>query len=213
MAQSANVLTEEEVMSETNVTPIRSIQEHVTLVLRKWDGLDRAREKHKSARLDLALELKDLRDRVEAGEAGDQVDNWWDWYNANIKRSQGDAEKLLAIAEAEDPSAAYEAAKAKDAANSQAYRERAKTLSLSLVTGKGEQNQSPSDVRGTVVVRNFAQPGKRAVATVPRYVDGPNDERLEAEIMERFRHLSWNGIEHTMSSQLQFVDRKHRGLE
>jgi hypothetical protein len=40
-----------------------------------------------------------LRARIEAGECGD-VD-WWEWFDANVRHSRKDAEKLMRIAEAD----------------------------------------------------------------------------------------------------------------
>src|SRR5262249_50310562 len=59
-------------------------------------------------RLAAGLRLLELRERVEAGEAGDA--SWWEYYDKHLStyRSREDAEKLLAIASAEDAGAAAE---------------------------------------------------------------------------------------------------------
>jgi hypothetical protein len=44
-------------------------------------------------------QLLALRARIEAGECGD-VD-WWEWFDANVRHSRKDAEKLMRIAEAD----------------------------------------------------------------------------------------------------------------
>jgi hypothetical protein len=44
-------------------------------------------------------QLLALRARIEAGECGD-VD-WWEWFDANVRHSRKDAEKLMRIAQAD----------------------------------------------------------------------------------------------------------------
>jgi hypothetical protein len=51
-----------------------------------------------------AFVLAEMRQRIEAGEAGDV--SWWSWFDKNVQRSRKDAEKLLAIASASNPEAA-----------------------------------------------------------------------------------------------------------
>jgi hypothetical protein len=72
--------------------------------------------------------LLEMRERVEAGEAG--AITWWDWYEGNIRvRSRRDAERLMEIARQKNPTVAYEGAKAKDAA---AHRERRAALATDV---------------------------------------------------------------------------------
>lgn len=73
-------------------------------------------------RLQAALELGELRDRVEAGEVGEGVD-WWTWFDANVVGSRSNAEKLLKISRAEDPQAELERQKQRDKEASQRYRD------------------------------------------------------------------------------------------
>ena len=64
------------------------------------------------ARLKAASLLKDMRKRVDGGEAGDIT--WWKWFRENSVRSRRDAERLLKLANSENPEAAYEEEKEKD---------------------------------------------------------------------------------------------------
>jgi hypothetical protein len=70
------------------------------------------RNRFNKKRLDAGRRLLELRARVEAGEAGSI--SWWAFYDQNLLslRSRGDAEKIMAVASAENPdSAAEEAAR------------------------------------------------------------------------------------------------------
>ena len=67
------------------------------------------------ARIRAGQLLLTLRERIQAGEAGNIA--WWDWYKANITRTRRDAEKVMKIARAADPE---EAAAAERATNREA---------------------------------------------------------------------------------------------
>jgi hypothetical protein len=69
-----------------------------------------------------AIVLAEMRQRVEAGEAGDI--SWWDWFDQNVQRNRRDAEKLLKIASAEDPEAAAEEERRKAREGMDATRKR-----------------------------------------------------------------------------------------
>jgi hypothetical protein len=68
-------------------------------------------------RLKVGMKLLELRERVEAGEAGEI--SWWDWFEQRrvdgpfLLRSRKDAERLMRIARAEDPESALEEDNAK----------------------------------------------------------------------------------------------------
>jgi hypothetical protein len=104
----------------------------------KADSLDRRADglafKAYRARLCAAQVLLELRGRVEAGEAGEIT--WWAWFESHSNRSRKDAEKLLVIAGADDPEAAAEAARAKNAEHQRAHRAR----TPAYVSGKPRKN-------------------------------------------------------------------------
>lgn len=63
-------------------------------------------EKPESTRLQGGKLLLALRNRIEAGEAGENV-NWWRWYTiSGFYRTRKDAEKVMRMARADDPQAA-----------------------------------------------------------------------------------------------------------
>ena len=65
------------------------------------DKAAKADEKAETYRISAGQELARARDRVEAGEAGKTP--WTAWCADNIRRSEGDIRKLLAIASSADP--------------------------------------------------------------------------------------------------------------
>jgi hypothetical protein len=68
------------------------------------DKAAKADEKAETYRISAGQELARARERVEAGEAG--TTTWTAWCADNIKRSEGDIRKLLAIASSADPTKA-----------------------------------------------------------------------------------------------------------
>ena len=88
----------------TQLKLVRSVEQHIVDVRRSWQKLNVMWEKGKADRLALALDLKALRDRVEAGEMGDQAAlDWWNWYESKFTQPRDNAEVLLRIAGAADP--------------------------------------------------------------------------------------------------------------
>jgi hypothetical protein len=75
------------------------------------------------SRLKAGRVLLEMRRRVEAGEDGEI--SWWDWYAKNLgpsQRSRKDAQKLLRIAEANDPEAAEDDARKRNAEHQAKHR-------------------------------------------------------------------------------------------
>jgi hypothetical protein len=113
----------------TTIVPHLTMR-HLVLDIRKdFQRTAEAHGKFKAERLRLARDLFEARARVEGGEEGD-ID-WWVWFEKTFTQSRSDAERLLAIAAAENPEGAYAAAKEKNAAYNQAYRERQRQASIS----------------------------------------------------------------------------------
>ena len=96
----------------SNVVPLLSLEDHIFKITKLFEGVMNAHGKLVSARVACGKELLALRVRIEGGEAG-KVE-WWEWYGERFARSRRDAEKVMALAAAEDPEAAHEAAKAVD---------------------------------------------------------------------------------------------------
>ena len=112
-------------MSETSqVVPMHTIEEMIHLVHEKFEIVVSTQGKYFSARIECGRLLNELRDRIEAGEVG-ELATWWEWYDDHFTRNRSDAERLMAIAAAEDPVAAYEAEKARVRVATQRYRARA----------------------------------------------------------------------------------------
>src|SRR5712691_887352 len=87
-------------------------------------------KKSDDQRLSAAALLLEAKGRVEAGEAGNNID-WETWCSVNIKtrdgkpRSYRDVQRLVAIAESPDPQAALDADRAKARAGMKATRAKA----------------------------------------------------------------------------------------
>jgi hypothetical protein len=86
---------------------------------------ERTDKKLEDLRIELGLKLVGLRQRVEAGEAGDEATlAWWEWFEANIKFSRKYAERWMRIAASEAPEAAALEYRERAAAHQRAYEER-----------------------------------------------------------------------------------------
>jgi hypothetical protein len=83
------------------------IERLVTEVHKQFSAATEGTKKADRARLRAGKLLLELRDRIEAGEAGEGV-NWWKWYGDNIARSKRDARRVMKLAAAADPEAAHE---------------------------------------------------------------------------------------------------------
>jgi hypothetical protein len=93
------------------------------------------------ARIRCGQLLLALRERIEAGEAGDV--GWWDWYKANIARSRRDGERVMKIARDADPDAAAEAERA--AARASMTKTRAASRDATNVCRKDDSDADPSE--------------------------------------------------------------------
>ena len=73
-------------------------------------------------RISAGKQLVELQARIEAGEAGKGV-KWWSWYAENFKsRTKRDAQKVMALAKADDPEAAAEEERTKAREGMAAHR-------------------------------------------------------------------------------------------
>jgi hypothetical protein len=94
----ADVLTDEHGGA---LDPLPTVADKINAL---FDKAAKADEKAESYRISAGLELARARARVDAGEVG-QI-TWTAWCADNIKRSEGDIRKVLAIASAADPAKA-----------------------------------------------------------------------------------------------------------
>jgi hypothetical protein len=89
-------------------TPAKAPTTEAHQIAELWGKADKFEEKARYARLEVGYRLLELRQRVERGEAGGDVE-WWIWIKGYIARTRRDMEKCMALARAEDPEAAVEA--------------------------------------------------------------------------------------------------------
>ena len=76
-------------------------------------------------RISAGKQLVELQARIEAGEAGKSV-KWWAWYAENFKnRTRRDAQRVMALARADNPEEAAEEERANNRAAVAAHRKRA----------------------------------------------------------------------------------------
>jgi hypothetical protein len=109
------------IATRADLISTRSLDETLRAFHSKFADAITAGKKAYSARLAAGLILIELRQRIEAGEAGEGIE-WWAWYERKSIRSRRDAEKVMALARAEDPEAAAETARAKNAEYQRTHR-------------------------------------------------------------------------------------------
>jgi hypothetical protein len=72
-----------------------------------FDKIKQYSEKADQYRISAGKQLVELKVRIEAGEAGKGV-KWWAWYAENFNRTRRDAQRVMALANADDPEKAAE---------------------------------------------------------------------------------------------------------
>jgi hypothetical protein len=155
----------------SSVVPHLSLDEAVLRVHRKWERVVDTQQKAHSARVECGIELLALKSRIEAGEAGPI--SFWDWYQIKFTRDRRDAERVMAIASAENPEAAHEAEKA-------ATRERMRALRART----GAQAQCAPGERNFSRVRT-REPEPRQEVLPPE----PSQEEIQDQIVDLFKRL------------------------
>jgi hypothetical protein len=81
-------------------------------------------EKADNFRISAGKQLVELKARIEAGEDGEGV-KWWSWYASHFQgRTKRDAQKVMALANADDPEAAAEEERTKNREAVAAHRNR-----------------------------------------------------------------------------------------
>jgi hypothetical protein len=128
-----------------------------------FDKAAKADEKAETYRISAGQELANARVRVDTGEAGEIT--WTAWCADNIKRSEGDIRKVLAIANAADP---VQAAAAERQRNREAVaKHRAYVSAASGQSGVGEADgdagvRKPTPISINTVMRDIQQLGPDA---------------------------------------------------
>lgn len=120
MAQTADIIALRPVTQATLDQLVKSIVHHV-YVARDAEG------KMGRSRLKAGREMLLLRQRVESGDPEADGLTWWKYYARDLRahfRSRKDAEKIMAIAAADDPDAALAEARASNAEQQRQSRKR-----------------------------------------------------------------------------------------
>src|SRR6516225_7098388 len=82
-------------------------------------------------RISAGKQLVELQARIEAAEAGKGV-KWWAWYAENFKnRTRRDAQRVMALANADDPEKAAEEERTKARDGMAAHRKRVAATNVS----------------------------------------------------------------------------------
>jgi hypothetical protein len=170
-----------------------TLDEAILSIDKKWNRLDEAVTKAKDARLAVAMELRALKERIENGENGDicAID-WWGWYESKFRRSRSEAEKLLAIAGADDPPAALERVREQSNARKKTYRERLKVAGGNgPALRSGTQADAPKPRAASVDLTNA--PMLRPINETPPPELSDAEKQTVDQICDLFESLSWHG--------------------
>ena len=160
-----------------SVIPHRTMR-HLVLDIRKhFAHAVEAYGKFNAARIKLGQDLLEARARVEADEDGSGL-TWWQWFEKNFPQSRSTAEKAMQIAAAEDPQAADEAARVRNAITNRAYRAR-QSISREM--------EPPS--RSASVSRD-TEPAILTGGLQELLPPDPGEEHLIDEIIDLFTRLS-----------------------
>jgi hypothetical protein len=201
------------VANETSVEPHLSIDELKLIITKMLMSIAKADQKIGMARIECGRTLLELRRRIEDGEVGDLAAvDWWGWYEDNFTRSRRDAERLMAIASAEDPVAAYKEQGELNAIRNRAYRERQREqLRLSGVATSTTGPASNHD--GTEFVE--CKPEPELIPPAPKPQRRSPEAADDAELLEQLKaillRLSWAGLREAGSIALQMYERRRIG--
>lgn len=167
-------------MAET-VVALRPIEQLIDLVTEKWKAMDTLVQKYRTNRLEVGDMLNELRQRVENGEQGDEAAlSWWQWYEAHFTRSRNDAEKIMALAAADDPQKASDLGKERNRVQKQQSRAR-------LTVVKNENTSLPL----TSSVSGLAPRSKPLIVQeAPPEPDLDGDAKID-QIVAIFETLDW----------------------
>jgi hypothetical protein len=144
-------------------------------------------EKVDQFRISAGKQLVELKDRIEAGEAGKGV-KWWSWYTENFKnRTRRDAQKVMALANADNPEEAAEEERAKNRAAVAAHRRRAAQAE--------EQERSEDTSYGKTQSHGSDLPD-----------DAAADERAAHWAEEMFRRIQQDCKEEDLDPKLCFTE-------
>lgn len=104
-----------------------SIAEAAHNVAIKFAKADTARDKARSLRVEIGLDLIDLQRRVADGEArkAGEPEEFWVWIKLRVNRSLQDMRKCIALAKADDPEAAAAQEREDTRERMQQHRQRA----------------------------------------------------------------------------------------
>lgn len=137
-----------------------------------------------SARIRAGQLLLEMRARVEAGEAGNV--SWWEWYRDNSVRSRKDAEKVMALARADDPEAAHEEAKAANRQEQARHRSKA----AADVSGDQDESFSSDTTDADEYMQREARPTSATIKLIMgliRNLDPDQREDLFAKLRKRYK--------------------------
>jgi hypothetical protein len=187
-----------------------SLEQAVQAIHEKFEVARRAERRAYATRIVVGQMLIALRKRIEAGEAGEGV-NWWKWYQDNFARTRRDAERVMALARADDPEAAHEAAKAETREAVQKHR--------ATYVSRNAQSSKPTsppktDPIGSSPVRYSEGP---ATSVPPKSQHGSVSARdialedFSAWAMELVRLTKKNNAERFANTSMSFKDLRELG--
>lgn len=158
----------------TSVVPHRTMKHLVLDIQKKFEATVAAHNTFLARRIELGRDLLEARARVEAGEEGDIA--FWDWYQQKFTRSRRDAERVMEIASQENPVAAHEAYKAKDAAAHRvAYHQKQITAATEALSQ--DEERRPAAARKCKAKAELLPPD-------------PTQEEIIDQIIDLFKRLS-----------------------
>jgi hypothetical protein len=185
-----------------DITPLRSIDELYTLVVKEWGGMDEliesARKKVQARRIKIGHLLLELQQRIDAGENGDLC-TFWDWFQDMIPRSRSDAEHLMTIARQDDPEAAYQQRLEKQ----KEYAERHYRKKFGAPPFKAEGQQALPAPSEPELIPPSPKPKSR-------FPEADDDDEIIEEIVALYRRLSWGGRDKAAKRVIKLYDEWKR---
>jgi hypothetical protein len=169
------------------------LNELYAVLIKEWGAHDNiiesTRKKLQVRRIKIGSLLLEIKQRVDAGENGDQC-TFWEWFDEMVPgRSRRDAERMIEIAGSDDPEAAYQKKLEKQKEYTERHRKK-------LGAPSHETEAAPS-------CKTEAEPElPSSPKPKARYPSAEGDDDLINQVEVIFRRLSWMGAIERSSGSL-----------
>ena len=176
---------------------LETLEQAVKRIEASFAKIETYGKKVEDFRTSAGKQLVELQVRIEAGEAGSGV-KWWVWYAEHFKnRSRRDAQRVMALARADDPAAAAEEERTKTRKAVAAHRQR-----------EAEQQEAATYSKSQWTEEDYAAQIVRDVeAEIANLADQVADTDLVRELVLQKLKFAWELTEDSADARKTFYEK------